>query len=156
MYSRLLATPHQSIFLFGPRGTGKSTWIRDRFPEVTSYDLLDTGEALRLAREPAALYRELAGLPPESWVVIDEVQKVPALLDEVHRLMETRRLRFVLSGSSARKIRRGGANLLAGRALTTSMFPLVSAERGFEIDLDDTLRFGSLPMAVTSQDPRVI
>lgn len=153
MYSRLLKAPGQSIFLFGPRGTGKSTWIRERFPDATTYDLLDTGEALRLAREPGALYRELAGLPPESWVVIDEVQKVPALLDEVHRLMETRRLRFVLSGSSARKIRHGGANLLAGRALTTSLFPLVSAELGVPMDLDRALRFGSLPMAVTGQDP---
>ncbi len=153
MYTRLLGTPRQSIFLFGPRGTGKSTWIRDRFPETPTYDLLDTSEALRLTREPGALYRELAGLPPESWVVIDEVQKVPALLDEVHRLMETRRLRFVLSGSSARKIRHGGANLLAGRAITMSMLPLVSAERDFQMDLDHALRFGSLPMAVTSQDP---
>ncbi len=153
MYPRLLKTPVQSIFLFGPRGTGKSTWIRDRFPETTTYDLLDTGEALRLTREPGALYRELAGLPPESWVVIDEVQKVPALLNEVHRLMETHRLRFVLSGSSARKIRRGGANLLAGRAITTSMFPLVLAERDFEMDLHHSMRYGSLPMAVTSQDP---
>ncbi len=153
MYPRLLETPQQSIFLFGPRGTGKSTWIRDRFPDSTTYDLLDTGEALRLTKEPGSLYREVAGLPSGSWVVIDEVQKVPALLDEVHRLMETKRLRFVLSGSSARKIRRGGANLLAGRAITTSMFPLVSAERNFDLDLDHALRFGSLPMAVNSEDP---
>ena len=153
MYPRLLATPRQSIFLFGPRGTGKSTWIRARFPDTTTYDLLDTSETLRLIREPGALHRELVGLPPESWVVIDEVQKVPALLDEVHRLMETRRLRFVLSGSSARKIRHGAANLLAGRAITTSMFPLVSAERDFQLDLQHSLRYGSLPMAVTGQDP---
>ncbi len=153
MYARLLQTPGQSIFLFGPRGTGKSTWIRDRFPNTTTYDLLDTGETLRLTREPGALYQELVALPPESWVVIDEVQKVPALLNEVHRLMETRRLRFVLSGSSARKIRHGGANLLAGRAITTAMFPLVSAERDFQLDLDHTLRYGSLPMVVTGQDP---
>lgn len=153
MYSRLLPTPRQSIFLFGPRGTGKSTWIRARFPDTPTYDLLDTGEALRLTREPSALYRELVSLPPASWVVIDEVQKVPALLDEVHRLMETQGLKFVLSGSSARKIRRGGANLLAGRAITQSMFPLVSAERDFELDLEPTLRFGALPMALTSEDP---
>jgi uncharacterized protein len=153
MYTRLLKTPLQSIFLFGPRGTGKSTWIRERFPDTTLYDLLDTSETLRLTREPGALYRELVGLPPETWVVIDEVQKVPALLDEVHRLMETRRLRFVLSGSSARKIRMGGANLLAGRAITTSLFPLVSAEHDFQMDLDRSLRFGALPMAVNSQDP---
>ncbi|MDH3404642.1 MAG: DUF4143 domain-containing protein [Acidobacteriota bacterium] len=153
MYPRLLETPRQSIFLFGPRGTGKSTWIRERFPEATTYDLLDTSETLRLIREPGALYRELIGLPPESWVVIDEVQKVPALLDEVQRLMETLRLRFVLSGSSARKIRHGGANLLAGRAITTAMFPLVSAELDFQLDLDRSLRYGLLPIAVTGHDP---
>jgi predicted AAA+ superfamily ATPase len=153
MYARLLKTPSRSIFLFGPRGTGKSTWIRDRFQETRTYDLLDTGEALRLTREPGALYREVSGLAPESWVVIDEVQKVPALLDEVHRLMENHRLRFVLSGSSARKIRRGGSNLLAGRAITNSMFPLVSAERAFDVDVEAALRFGSLPLAVTSADP---
>ncbi len=86
-------------------------------------------------------------------MVVDEVQKVPALLDEVHRLIEGHRLRFVLSGSSARKIRRGGANLLAGRAITTSLFALVSAERDFELDIDLALRYGSLPMAVTTDDP---
>jgi predicted AAA+ superfamily ATPase len=153
MYPRLLKTPHRSVFLFGPRGTGKSTWIRQRFPEATTYDLLDTSETLRLTRDPGTLYRELVGLPPESWVVIDEVQKVPALLDEVHRLMESRRLRFVLSGSSARKIRHGGVNLLAGRAITTSMFPLVSAELDFQLDLDHSMLHGSLPIAVTGQDP---
>ena len=149
MYSRQLPTPSQSIFLFGPRGTGKSTWIRERFPDAPTYDLLDTGEALRLTGDPQALYRELALLPPTSWAVIDEVQKVPALLDEVHRLIEDRMLRFVLSGSSARKLRRGGANLLAGRAITTPIFPLVSVERSFELDVGATLEHGSLPMAVT-------
>ena len=153
MYTRLLPTPTHSIFLFGPRGTGKSTWIRDRFPGTVTYDLLDTGEALRLNKDPHALFRELATLPSGSWAVIDEVQKVPELLDEVHRLIESHRLRFVLSGSSARKLRRGGANLLAGRAITTSMFPLVSAELSFEIDPERTLRFGMLPMAVTTDAP---
>ena len=108
MYTRLLPTPTRSIFLFGPRGTGKSTWIRDRFPGAVTYDLLDTGEALRLNKEPQALYRELPALPAGDRAVVDEVQKAPALLDEVHRLIESRRLRFVLSGSSARKLRRGG------------------------------------------------
>ena len=154
MYSRLLATPSQSILLFGPRGTGKSTWIRDRFSDTVTYDLLDTGEALRLSKDPRSLYRELATLPSGSWAVIDEVQKVPDLLDEVHRLMETRGLRFVLSGSSARKLHRGGANLLAGRAVTVSMFPLVSAELSFEIDPERALRFGMLPMAVTTDTPQ--
>ena len=154
MYPRLLETPSGSIFLFGPRGTGKSTWLRERFPQAASYDLLDTGEALRLAKDPGTLYRELAALPADAWAVIDEVQKVPALLDEVHRLMETRRLRFVLSGSSARTLRRGGVNLLAGRAVTVAMLPLVSAELGFKLEPAERVRYGSLPMAVDAEDPR--
>ena len=154
MYTRLLPTPTRSVFLFGPRGTGKSTWIRDRFPDTVTYDLLDTGEALRLHKDPHALYRELATLPCGSWVVIDEVQKAPELLNEVHRLIESNRLRVVLSGSSARKLRRGGVNLLAGRAITTSMYPLVSAELAFEIDPEHVLRFGILPMAVTTDVPQ--
>jgi len=152
MYTRLLHNPSQSVFLFGPRGTGKSTWIRERFPGVKTYDLLDTGEVLRLSKEPQSLYREVAALPAGSWVIIDEVQKVPSLLDEVHRLIESKQLRFILSGSSARKLRRGGVNLLAGRAITTAMFPLVSAELSFEFDIAERLKYGTLPMAVNGAD----
>ena len=154
MYARLLPTPDRSVFLFGPRGTGKTTWIRDRFPDAAIYDLLDTGEALRLSKDPGALYRELAGLPAGAWAVVDEVQRVPELLNEVHRLIESRRLRFVLSGSSARKLRRRGVNLLAGRAVTTTMFPLVSAEVDFELDLDRAFSQGTLPMALAGGSPR--
>ena len=153
MYARLLPTPTSSVFLFGPRGTGKTTWIRDRFPTAATYDLLDTREALRLSKAPGDLYRELVTLPPGSWAVIDEVQKVPELLNEVHRLIETHDLRFVLSGSSARKLRRRGVNLLAGRAVTTTMFPLVSAELDFEVDVERALSHGTLPMALTGDDP---
>ena len=155
MYTRLLPNPVQSVFLFGPRGTGKSTWIRERFPKAATYDLLDTGEVLRLSKDPQTLYRELATLPADAWVVIDEVQKVPQLLNEVHRLIESHRLRFILSGSSARKLRRGrDVNLLAGRAITTPMFPLVSAELSFELDLERLLLFGTLPMAVIGDNPQ--
>ena len=153
MFARLLRRPRASCFLFGPRGTGKSTWIGQHFAGARIYDLLDTSEALRLAREPATLFREVEGFAPGTWVVIDEVQRVPDLLDEVHRLIESRRLRFVLSGSSARKLRSGGVNLLAGRALVEHLYPLVSAERSFQVNLDDTLRYGTLPLAVTGDDP---
>ena len=153
MIARLLQRPRTSCFLFGPRGTGKSTWIGQHFAGARIYDLLDTSEALRLAREPVTLFREVEGLAPGTWVVIDEVQRVPELLDEVHRLIETRRLRFVLSGSSARKLRRGGANLLAGRAAVEHLYPLVSAERSFQVNLDGALRHGTLPLAVTGDDP---
>ena len=153
MYPRFLPHPRQSFFLFGPRGTGKSTWIRERFRDAPLYDLLDAGEALRFLREPEVLWRELNGLPRGAWAVLDEVQKAPAVLDSVHRLIEERRLRFALSGSSVRKLRRGGANLLAGRALTVAMPPLVSRELSFDMDVAARLRFGTLPLAVTGSDP---
>ena len=154
LYARLLPTPTRSVFLFGPRGTGKTTWIRDRFPTAATYDLLDTREALRLSKTPDALYRELAALAPGSWAVIDEVQRIPEILNEVHRLIESKGLRFVLSGSSARKLRRRGVNLLAGRAITTTMFPLVSAELDFAFDIDQTLSHGTLPMVFTGDSPQ--
>lgn len=153
MYSRLLTQPDGSFFLFGPRGTGKSTWIKERVTAATFYDLLNTAEVLRLSRAPESLFSEVATQPRGSWVVIDEVQKVPALLDEVHRLIEARGHRFVLSGSSARKLRRGGANLLAGRAIIRHLFPLVSSELGFAHALESMLVHGTLPMAVTGSDP---
>lgn len=153
MFPRLLEPPDSSILLFGPRGTGKSTWIRHHLPDATVYDLLDTAESLRLSRDPGSLFREVELLSQGSWVVIDEIQKVPALLDEVHRLIETRQLRFVLSGSSARRLRRGGTNLLAGRAIVRHLFPLVSAEILSDFAVSNVLIHGTLPLAVTGKDP---
>jgi predicted AAA+ superfamily ATPase len=156
MFQRKLSPLNQTFFLFGPRGTGKSTWIAQHFAEASAqYDLLSTSEALRLSRRPGALYDELQGLKAGSWVIIDEVQKVPALLDEVHRLIETKKLRFVLSGSSARKLKRDGANLLAGRARTLQLFPLVSAEIGFQLEWEKQLCIGTLPIAYTGDDPEL-
>ena len=154
MFTRRCPTPDRSCFLFGPRGTGKSTWIRSAIKASVSYDLLDAAEAIRLAADPGLLARETARVPAGGWVAIDEIQKVPALLDEVHRLIELRRLRFVLSGSSARKLRRGGTNLLAGRADMRRLYPLVSAEMGASADIDRMIEFGSLPLAVTGGDPK--
>ena len=153
MLARQIAAPTRSFFLFGPRGTGKTTWIHEEFPQAATYDLLRASESLRLHRDPSAFARECEDLPARSWVVIDEVQKAPLLLDEVQRLMGERQLRFVLSGSSARKLRRGGANLLAGRAVTRQMFPFVSSELDSRRSLDETLRHGMLPMAVGSEKP---
>ncbi len=154
MFARKLPRPETSIFLLGPRGTGKSTWIHQAFPDAIRYDLLDSGEALRLSKEPQRLYQELESRPAGTWVVLDEVQKVPALLDEVHRLIEKRRLRFVLCGSSARKLRRGGVNLLAGRAISAEMHPFVSAEVNYRIDFERACRFGMLPIAYEAPDPQ--
>lgn len=153
MYERLLKKPGQSILLLGPRGTGKSSWIKTHFGEAVLYDFLKSSEVLRLERQPDLLYDELKALPANSWVVLDEVQKVPALLNEVQRLIEGHGLRFVLCGSSARKLKRSGVNLLAGRAIETRMYPLVFAELGNDFDLSKQLRTGGLPLALTGSDP---
>jgi uncharacterized protein len=153
MFQRKLGPPDGSAFLFGARGTGKSTWLADVMPDAVTYDLLDTALALRLASDPSMLAKELAAVDKRRWVVIDEIQKVPALLDEIHRLIERERRRFVLSGSSARKLRRGGANLLAGRAIQLDMFPLASSEVG-DVPALDRLQFGMLPKAYSSPRPQ--
>src|SRR5262245_42542780 len=153
MFARQLAAPDRSFFLFGARGTGKTTWIQQHFADATTYDLLLASESLRLARDPGLLRAECMALPAGNWVVLDEVQRVPALLDEVQHLMTKKRQRFVLSGSSARKLKRGGANLLAGRAEVRNMFPLVTAEAGIDRPLDAILAEGMLPLAVTGKRP---
>ena len=122
--------PGQSAFLWGARQTGKSTWLRARFPDSVHLDLLDFDVRLPLSARPTRLGEQLASMPEARTapVVIDEIQKVPGLLDEVHRLIESRGLSFVLCGSSARRIRRAGVNLLGGRAWRFEMFPLTYAE----------------------------
>jgi len=156
-YARRLDLPgllaKKNFFLFGPRGTGKTHLIRStllgRTPAVRLYDLLDAGVLRRLARRPELIGEESQ---PNEVVVIDEVQKLPPLLDEVHRLIEARGTRFLLTGSSARKLRRGGANLLAGRAWTASLLPLASSEiPGFE--LVRYLNRGGLPFVYQSASP---
>jgi predicted AAA+ superfamily ATPase len=142
---RLLKPPARSFFLFGPRGTGKSTWLRRALPGAVRLDLLDASLALELGRDPHRLEALVGGKPAGSWVVLDEIQKIPALLDEVHRLMEERRWRFALCGSSARKLRRGGVNLLAGRAVTRRMGPFSARELGAVFDPSFSLSWGMLP-----------
>ncbi|MBM4060233.1 MAG: ATP-binding protein [Planctomycetes bacterium] len=154
MFARRLQPPDRSFFLFGARGTGKTTWIEKHFAEAVAYDLLLTSERLRLSRDPGVLRAECMALPDGAWVVLDEVQRVPALLDEVQHLMVKKRQRFVLSGSSARKLKRSGANLLAGRAEVRHMFPLVTAEAGVDRPLDAILAEGMLPLAVTGNRPK--
>ena len=152
MYARLPTPFTKSSFLFGPRGTGKSAWVRDVFPGALVFDLLDSGLYAELAADPTRLGERIPK-GHKSFVVLDEVQKAPALLDEVHRLIETRKLRFVLTGSSARKLRRGGANLLAGRAHTNRMHPLTAVELGPDFRLSHSLKYGHLPMAYTQSRP---
>ena len=148
-FRRLLAIdlpPGRSAFLWGARQTGKSTFLRERFPDSVYVDLLDADTVLRLGARPTRLGEELQSAPEAvaQPVVIDEIQKAPGLLDEVHRLMETRGLSFVLCGSSARKLRRAGVNLLGGRAWRFEMFPLTWAEIP-DFDLLQALTRGLLP-----------
>ncbi len=131
MYLRRLSLEDEnndSIFLWGARQTGKTTLLKHLYPQAKYYDLLLANEFERLLRDPSLLSQELAYLKEGDLVIIDEVQKVPQLLDEVHSLIHRKNLRFILSGSSSRKLKRSGANLLGGRALKKILFPLVSAE----------------------------
>src|SRR5262245_38303495 len=144
---RIALPPHQSAFLWGPRKTGKSTYLRTTFRDSLTFDLLQTDLMLELAKRPALLRERLLATPPDklrSPVILDEVQKVPQLLDEVHWLIENQGLRFILCGSSARKLKRGGVNLLGGRAWRDAMHPRVSVEIG-DFDLLQVRNRGLVP-----------
>lgn len=141
-----------SLFLWGSRQTGKSTLLKALFPHAHLYDLLQTDVRTAFQLRPAQLREECQLLDEGELVIIDEVQKVPGLLDEVHWLIENRGLHFILSGSSARKLRRSGANLLGGRALRRVLFPLVSAEIP-DFELDRALNNGMLPRHYLAANP---
>jgi predicted AAA+ superfamily ATPase len=155
-YARLTAVPDRSFFLFGVRGTGKSTWARKTLRDGPYVDLLEERRYQELLANPGLLGLELGETPAGSFVVLDEVQRVPALLNEVHRLIEMRKLRFALLGSSARKLRAAGTNLLAGRALRKSMHPLTPHEMGRDFDLESALRVGTLPLVWAADDRRAV
>lgn len=148
MYTRSLAPPSTHFFLFGPRGTGKSTWLDAHFPTALRFDFLKNDVLLRYMASPSRFRTEIQGIPRGSWVVLDEVQKVPSLLDEVQSLMHDRQyeILFCMTGSSARKLRSQQANLLAGRAVQRFFFPLTSRELAGDFDLERCLRFGTLPL----------
>lgn len=142
----------KSHFLFGPRQTGKTFLIRHTLKDVRVYDLLDTSVYLALSQNPGRIAQELT--PKERIVVIDEIQRLPILLNEVHRLIETRGVRFLLTGSSARKLRRGGVNLLGGRARTKYLHPITYRELGNRFDLNRAIERGLLPSIYFSDDAR--
>ncbi len=143
-------TRKKSHFLLGPRQTGKTFLIRSSLKGVALYDLLDSATFLNLSRDPGRLAREL--VDPGQLVVIDEIQRLPELLNEVHRLIEERQLRFLLTGSSARKLRSGGVNLLGGRARTKRLHPLIYRELGRHFSLELALTRGLLPSIYFSDD----
>ena len=149
MFRRLLQTTrHNSFFLFGARGTGKTTWVRDAFdPDESMYvDLLDPATEDSYRRSPNRLERQVRALSSRvEWILIDEVQRAPRLLDVVHRLIESTGKRFVLTGSSGRKLRRGASNLLAGRAFVYNLYPLTAPEFQDAFQLEEALAWGTLP-----------
>lgn len=151
MLSRALRLPDRSFFLFGPRGTGKTTWLRHCLPNALWFDLLRTHSVLALSRDPQSFRQQVEATPKGSWVVVDEIQRLPSLLNEVHALVAERpgAHRFALSGSSARKLKRLDVNLLAGRAVNRQFLPLTAAEIGKDFNLDRALRYGVLPQIQT-------
>lgn len=156
-YQRILnlQTPIQrkSLFLFGPRQTGKTFYLKKTFPKAPFYNLLESKMFLRLSQRPHLLREELVTMKSiKHPVIIDEIQKLPILLDEIHSLIEEKKIKFILTGSSARKLKRGGTNLLGGRATTLHLFPLVSAEIP-DFDLMRAINWGTLPFIYLSDDP---
>ena len=151
---RLLKEPRSGFFLFGPRGTGKSTWLRDAYPNALWIDLLEPDVFRRYSARPERLRELIVGNPKNRTVVIDEVQKEPALLDQVHALIEQdHKLRFVLTGSSARKLKRAGVDLLAGRLVLRHMHPFLATELGPSFQLSTALEQGLIPLIVRAKQP---
>ena len=163
MFDRILnfaLAEGQSCFLWGPRQTGKSTLLQQRFPQALSYDLLRAGEFRRLSANPGLLGEECeawarAARQPADPILIDEVQKLPELLDEVHSLISQKGLRFILCGSSARKLVRSGGNLLGGRAVRLELHPLTSVEIP-DFSLERALNHGLLPRHYLADDPTAL
>jgi predicted AAA+ superfamily ATPase len=147
MYSRIMKNPNHSFFLFGPRSTGKTTWLKANFKDAQWHDLLKTDVYLSLRKNPALLRQKVKALPPGSWVIIDEVQRIPDLLSEVHSIMgdSDNAYHFALSGSSARKLHRLDIDLLAGRVFERHFFPLTAKELGNSLQIERILQYGTLP-----------
>jgi uncharacterized protein len=142
-----------AAFLWGPRGTGKTTYLKQKFPNAVYYDLLLSDLFADLKLHPYHLREEILGEKPDM-VIIDEVQKIPKLLDEIHWLLENSSTTFILCGSSARKLKRESKNLLGGRAVSFQLFPLTTSEMAHAIDLEKILNFGSLPRHYLEEHPR--
>lgn len=157
MYARLATVPDHSFFLFGPRATGKTTWLRRHLGDALWFNLLLEDDYLPLLASARTFRERVEAQPAGSWVVVDEVQRLPGLLNEVHDLISRHgdAYKFALSGSSARKLRRLDVNLLAGRVIERAMFPLVARELESDFDLETVLRFGSLPGIFSDERYRV-
>ena len=152
IFKRELKAPDKTFFLFGPRGTGKSTWLEENYPEALYVDLLQNKTYLELLRNPEILSQMIEGINPE-WVIIDEIQRLPILLNEVHALIfkYKNKIKFALTSSSARKLKRHEANMLAGRAVTRHFYTLTSYELGKDFNIDQVLKYGTLPISVNNE-----
>ena len=156
MYKRLLdlpRSPQTSFFLWGPRQTGKTTLLKACYPDAWRIDLLKTDELVRYLKQPSLLREQVASLPAKTLVVVDEIQKAPVLLDEIHYLIQERQTVFALCGSSARKVRRGHANLLGGRAVRYELLGLVAEELGDDFTIERFVNTGPLPEHYGARDP---
>jgi predicted AAA+ superfamily ATPase len=152
--NRFIKEPSGSFFLFGPRGTGKSTWLERHFADALWVNLLEPDVHRQFAARPERLAELLGGSPGKKTVVIDEVQKVPELLPVVHQYIERKEgLRFVLTGSSARKLKRSGMDLLAGRAAVAFAHPFMASELGATFKLEEALRLGTVPLVMGAEEP---
>lgn len=150
---RFFTPPKESFFLFGPRGTGKSTWLKTRYPNALWIDLLGPETFRAYSARPERLEELVLGSPENKIVVIDEVQKIPELLDVVHSLIEKKYgIQFILTGSSSRKLKRTGVDLLAGRAITCSLYPFMAAELKNQFNFSSALKYGLLPLAIHADD----
>jgi predicted AAA+ superfamily ATPase len=151
---RFFQDPNQSFFLFGPRGTGKTTWLRQELENAIFIDLLDPESFRNYSARPERLREVVEGQRPGTTIVIDEIQKVPQLLDVVHQLIEQKSgWRFILTGSSARKLKRTDVDLLAGRAVVKTMHPFMAAELGEEFLLEKALTLGMVPLVLDAPNP---
>jgi len=152
LIQRLFTPAKQSYFLFGPRGTGKSTWLKQQYPQGHFIDLLNPGELRRYQANPERL-EEIVQASLSKTIIIDEIQKAPDLLSVVHRLIEQKQgWQFILTGSSARKLKRAGVDLLAGRAAIRHLHPFMAAELGQQFSLENALNYGLVPLIVESED----
>lgn len=147
----------ESFFLFGPRGTGKTTWLKLNFPDALWVDLLEPDLFRAYSARPERLSEIVHGNPDKKVVVIDEIQKVPQLLSVIHSLIEAKLgIQFILTGSSSRKLKRAGIDLLAGRAIKQALHPFMAVELGKIFDLTGALKYGLLPLVVSSSDPQKV
>ena len=153
-YKRLLQQNNESYFLFGPRGTGKTTWLKMNYPDALVIDLLSTSAYVSYSANPERLLELIDGNPDKKLIIIDEVQRVPTILTLVHKIIEEKRgIQFILTGSSSRKLKRTGVDLLAGRALLKKCHPFLANELGKDFNLTFALQKGMLPLVVDSKQP---